>query len=421
MDATPAPDRQPLVTVGIPTYNRPDGLDHVLNCVRGQTYRNLEIIVSDNCSDTPGTRAVALAHAQADPRVRYHRQERNVGIDANFKFLLGRATGEFFAWAADDDEWTPDFVQVCVENIGTAGSVMPGMRNAVRSRGLLRWKPPLDLAPDRGPFANAVAFFNNAQPSLFYGVHRTDTVRRFLDEFLYDYYDYFFILRQVLTAGFKTVPERVCFHIGIPSEVPVYKPARPRAGEIYNYGPFLKDSLRATLGARSISTLQKVRLAFLLCYVAVNEFAWFEREIQPFRTRLAHLARRAMRFVRPLFGVPLPPPPPTMTLPDDPAELCTMFVPHATLHDRAALEAEVETARTGLLAKLNAIGHLEAGARHLPVPATPRTASALLAPAAPGEEMAALRARLGSLLRQHEEQEAYVQKLIPLQKHPIAA
>ena len=42
--------RNPLVTVGIPTYNRPAGLERTLECIRQQSYTNLEIIVSDNCS-----------------------------------------------------------------------------------------------------------------------------------------------------------------------------------------------------------------------------------------------------------------------------------------------------------------------------------------------------------------------------------
>ena len=43
----------PLVTVGIPTYNRPEGLERTLACITQQTYPNLEIIISDNCSPGP--------------------------------------------------------------------------------------------------------------------------------------------------------------------------------------------------------------------------------------------------------------------------------------------------------------------------------------------------------------------------------
>src|SRR5262245_31291420 len=116
-NAAKSADGLPLVTVGIPTFNRPGGLQRTLELIRKQTYRHLEILVSDNCSDTVETRAVGLGHAAADARVRYHRQERNIGLEANFKFLLEQARGEFFFWAADDDEWTPDFVEVCLNRI----------------------------------------------------------------------------------------------------------------------------------------------------------------------------------------------------------------------------------------------------------------------------------------------------------------
>ena len=43
-------DATPMVTVGIPTFNRPEGLERTLACITKQTYTNLEIIVSDNCS-----------------------------------------------------------------------------------------------------------------------------------------------------------------------------------------------------------------------------------------------------------------------------------------------------------------------------------------------------------------------------------
>jgi glycosyltransferase involved in cell wall biosynthesis len=401
---TPAP----LVTVGIPTYNRPAGLDRTLKCIRGQTYQNLEILVSDNCSETAETRSVALAHARADSRVKYHRQERNIGLEANFKFLLERARGEFFFWAADDDEWTPDFVSVCTEHIGSAGSVMTGMRNAVRPRGLLRWKPPLDLAPSKSAFTNAVAFLNNQQPSLFYGVHRTESLRRILPERMYDYFDYCFIIRQILTVGFQTAAP-VCFHVGIDSEAPVFKPARPRAGAVYEYWPFLRDSLRAALGARSLGALQKVRLSFLLCYAALNEFAHFERAPRPFRARLATGMKRLFRAVRPLFGVPLPPPPPTMLLPTDPADLCTMFIPNARLENPETLAVEVADAQQQLRAKLEVIRGLE-GALRLPSPADACADLLALVPA--GAPLPDLRHRLGALLVQLEQKEARIQELV---------
>lgn len=99
----------PLVSIGIPSYNRPEGLRKALECFTRQTYRNLEIIVSDNCSpDDPSE--MARAFAAADSRVKYYRQEKNIGMTLNGHFVWGKATGKYFVLGSDDDWWAPDFV-----------------------------------------------------------------------------------------------------------------------------------------------------------------------------------------------------------------------------------------------------------------------------------------------------------------------
>jgi glycosyltransferase involved in cell wall biosynthesis len=338
---------EPLVSVGIPTYNRPAGLDRTLRCLVNQTYRNLEIHISDNCSATPETESVARGWQQRDPRIVYHRQPRNMGWDANFKFVLEKARGPFFFWAADDDEWHPNFVAECLTAIGDAGSVMTGMRSAVRDPGLLRWKPPVRIFPERGPFENAVAYLTNLQPSLIYGLHRTETLRVFLREFMYDYYDCFFVFRQILTHEFRIVP-RVCFHDGVESATPIYKPARPRKGNIYEYWPFLRDALSVTFASARLTWMQKFRMCFLLLYVGTNEFTHFEKTMQPRMVKLLALVKRLMQTVAPLLRVPLPPAPPVMVLPENPVDLCTMFIPHADLQDEEKVRCRIEVARRQL-------------------------------------------------------------------------
>jgi len=98
-------DDSPLVSVGIPTYNRPESLRRTLECITGQTYKNLEIIVSDNCSPNPDVESVGREFAKKDPRIQYFRQKENFGGGYNFLFVLEKATGEYFMWATDDDEW----------------------------------------------------------------------------------------------------------------------------------------------------------------------------------------------------------------------------------------------------------------------------------------------------------------------------
>lgn len=106
---------QPLVSVGIPTYNRPDGLKRTLECILAQTYTNLEILVSDNASPNPEVEKIAREFASRDSRIIYYRQEENKGAVFNFKFVLKQAHGKFFMWAADDDYFaTTDLISKLV-------------------------------------------------------------------------------------------------------------------------------------------------------------------------------------------------------------------------------------------------------------------------------------------------------------------
>jgi glycosyltransferase domain-containing protein len=108
---------QPLISVGIPTYNRPDGLKRTLECISAQTYTNLEIIVSDNASANPEVEKLAREFASRDTRISFYRQKENHGAIFNFKFVLEKATGEYFIWVADDDFWRLDSLNIMLAEL----------------------------------------------------------------------------------------------------------------------------------------------------------------------------------------------------------------------------------------------------------------------------------------------------------------
>ena len=105
--------RPPLVSIGMPTFNGELYIARALDSLLAQDYPNLELIISDNGS-TDGTEAIARDYAGRFDRVRYVRQQINLGAYANFNFVLGEATGEYFMWAADHDLHDPTFVSKCV-------------------------------------------------------------------------------------------------------------------------------------------------------------------------------------------------------------------------------------------------------------------------------------------------------------------
>ncbi len=99
-----------LVSIGLPTYNRPDCLARALGFLVSQTYKELEIIVSDNASPDKRVGEILKEFTRKDPRVKYYRQESNIGLLANTEFVLKKATGEYFTWLSDDDWRAPEFI-----------------------------------------------------------------------------------------------------------------------------------------------------------------------------------------------------------------------------------------------------------------------------------------------------------------------
>ena len=103
-----------LVSVGIPTFQRPEQLRKTLHSLVQQTYQNLEILISDNASDDGQTQQIAQQFMEQDPRVCYYRHPHNVGMYANFKSVFEQSTGDYFCWVADDDTRSPDFIEACL-------------------------------------------------------------------------------------------------------------------------------------------------------------------------------------------------------------------------------------------------------------------------------------------------------------------
>jgi glycosyltransferase involved in cell wall biosynthesis len=106
-----------FVSVGLPTYNRPDSLRRALEIITTQTYQHLEIIISDNSSHDIRVKEVVDAFLSTDARIKYFRQEQNTGVLANAEFVLKKSSGEYFVWFSDDDWRAPEFIEKLVAQL----------------------------------------------------------------------------------------------------------------------------------------------------------------------------------------------------------------------------------------------------------------------------------------------------------------
>lgn len=97
------------VSILIPTYNRAHYLREAIQSALNQTYANIEVIILDDAS--PDHTPQVAAEFSHDPRVRYIRHSKNMGIAENWRAGIKAATGEFFCLLHDDDTFEPKFVE----------------------------------------------------------------------------------------------------------------------------------------------------------------------------------------------------------------------------------------------------------------------------------------------------------------------
>ena len=95
----------PLVSILLPTHNRPDYAELALQSALAQRYTNIEIIVNDN-SDDLLTQARFAPHMARDERIKYA-YTPGCGQLENFHRCLERAQGEYINYLMDDEAKRP--------------------------------------------------------------------------------------------------------------------------------------------------------------------------------------------------------------------------------------------------------------------------------------------------------------------------
>lgn len=99
----------PKISVITPTYDRLDMIGRAIESVIAQTFTDWEMIIVDDCPEKP---AEEVVRRYADPRISYIKHEKNSGGAAARNTAMVRATGEYFAFIDDDDEWYPDTLEI---------------------------------------------------------------------------------------------------------------------------------------------------------------------------------------------------------------------------------------------------------------------------------------------------------------------
>ncbi len=173
------PEKTPLVTIGIPTYQRPVLLARALECVARQTCSEMEVLVSDNATPGSEVEAVVDQFRARIPRLKFVKQPVNVGATANFFLVLDLVQTKYFMWLADDDEVSDNYVESLLGLLESDDQVVTAAGNWYYARpdGQGELMPARDYT---GPtaFGRLAKYMWKADDAFFYGLHRTEVLRQ---------------------------------------------------------------------------------------------------------------------------------------------------------------------------------------------------------------------------------------------------
>lgn len=196
------------VSIGMPVYNGEEFIREALDSLLAQTFTDFELIISDNAS-TDRTEAICRDYAGKDSRIRYIRQSENMGASDNFQFVLDKAVGEYFMWAAYDDLRSEDCLEYYLSNIGDANAFFSSsdfIDWSNKKRSLPKKEVPL-LSGKADNRDDICAFFNHIYAQMIYGLFKTRELKSIslgsLD-WKIDWGDCLIVVNFIRSFGYKT-------------------------------------------------------------------------------------------------------------------------------------------------------------------------------------------------------------------------
>jgi GalNAc5-diNAcBac-PP-undecaprenol beta-1,3-glucosyltransferase len=217
------------ITVGVVSYNRPDLLRRALQSVTSQSYGNLEILINDNGSTNLKVRTVIDEFAGSDARIRCIFHPINQGAFFNFRSVLIEASGEYFVWLADDDYWSPEYLEnLMAKALRTRAALTYGRAELVdvEISESERYVKEMPTAVVR--FVSMINFVRFDTDSIFYGLFPTEIgkkLARFLGNWAvpkkmvsdypfleYNFVSYVFIFGLLSAGGFCNASSEKSVH-----------------------------------------------------------------------------------------------------------------------------------------------------------------------------------------------------------------
>ena len=104
------------IDILLATYNGEKYLKEQIDSILNQTYKNIRIIISDDCS-TDKTREILQEYEKKDERISVYYQKQNLGCVKNFDFLLQKVENKLYMLSDQDDIWLPEKIEKSVKTL----------------------------------------------------------------------------------------------------------------------------------------------------------------------------------------------------------------------------------------------------------------------------------------------------------------
>lgn len=198
----------PLVTIGIPVYNMESTVQRSLFSILSQTYKNLEIIISENAS-TDNTREIVDNIANSDSRIRVYHQASTISASLNFEFVLFKASGDYFKWHAADDLLDSDCINKYIHSFQpsslTKNLIFSDYTSFDWSNNKANTKVILPIL-SKTPVRASSEYFRKPTPSAYYGLYNLRCLHSLVNkldimEHPFDWCDVFLVTLYIKNYG----------------------------------------------------------------------------------------------------------------------------------------------------------------------------------------------------------------------------
>jgi len=172
------------VSILVPVFNGEDSIKNCILSIINQTYENIEIIISDNCS-TDNTQEILEEFIKKDKRIQYIRQKQNIGGWENFFFLLKKANSSFINFLGHDDRLDSDYIEKSLEKISVDENIAIISPMVIYYSDTSRYSCDFGVIHDHqssSPIRRCASYFFKVKDNgVFYGMWNKKYVKNLLD------------------------------------------------------------------------------------------------------------------------------------------------------------------------------------------------------------------------------------------------